>query len=272
MRIPVLRLVGAGLLAAATDAAGLGLMATATWLLVTAAGQPPITALTVAIVTVRALAIGRGTLRYAERLASHDAVLRIVTEVRARIFATLIDRPLARHADALSRMVSDVEAVQDLVVRVALPIAASGLVAVIAVIITASFAPLVGLTMLAGLLITGVVIPLLGVALTRRGAAQLAPLRAAYAISTIDVVHGAADLAAYGATTRYEAVGVAQAEQLSTVERSLARRAFALDALSSTVTGLTAAAGLLVATRQGVPAVWTAVLTVAALAAGELSM
>src|SRR5688572_21178747 len=190
-------------------------MATATWLLVTAAGQPPITALTVAIVSVRALAISRGGLRYLERLASHDAVLRIVTQVRARIFATLIERPLARHADALSRMVSDVEAVQDLVVRVALPLASSGLVALLAVIVTAAFAPLAGLTLFAGLAITAGLIPALGAALVHKGAARLAPLRAAYAVSTVDLVHGAADLAAYGATARFEEVGAKQASELS---------------------------------------------------------
>src|SRR6185295_595230 len=63
----LLRLIAAGLLAAATDLAGLGLMATATWLLATAAGRPPLQALSVAIVTVRALAIARGGLRYVER-------------------------------------------------------------------------------------------------------------------------------------------------------------------------------------------------------------
>ncbi len=272
MRLPVLRLVGAGALGAATEAAGLCLMATATWLLVTAAGQPPITALTVAIVSVRALAIARGGLRYLERLASHDAVLRIVTQVRARIFATLVDRPPARHADALSRMVSDVDAVQDLVVRVALPLASCGLVALLAVIVTSVFAPAAGLTLLAGLVLTIGVIPVLGARLVRQGAAQLAPLRAAYAISTVDLVHGAADLAAYGATARFEEAGAKQASELSTLERGLARRAFALDAISSIVTGLTAAAMLVVCTGQSISPVWTSVLTVGALATGEVAL
>ena len=86
------RLVGAGLLAAATEFAGLALMATATWLLMSAAGRPPLDRLTVAIVAVRALAISRGVLRYTERLAGHDAVLRMITDVRARVFATLAAR------------------------------------------------------------------------------------------------------------------------------------------------------------------------------------
>jgi len=93
---------------------------------VTAAGQPELQSLAIAIVTVRALAIGRGTSRYLERLASHDAVLRLVTTLRANIFAWMIDRALAYRGDALTRVVSDVDSVQDLWVRVRLPAFASG--------------------------------------------------------------------------------------------------------------------------------------------------
>ncbi len=266
------RLVGAGLLGALTEAAGIALLATATWLLMTAAGQPPLPALTVAIVMVRALAIGRGTLRYTERLASHDAVLRIVTEVRAKLFAALTTRPLARNADALSRMVSDVDAVQDAVVRVALPFFACGLIALLTAAGGFLFGPLTGLALAAGLLITAVLVPYLGYRLARSASAQLAPLRAAYAVTTVDVVHGAADLAAYGAAARYEAVGAAQAAELSAVERRLARRSFALDTLSTIVSGLTAAAVLLAAREQGTSLVWAAALTIAALGTGELTL
>ncbi len=142
------RLLGAGLLAAGTELAGLALMATATWLLITAAGQPPVAALTVAIVAVRTLAIARGVLRYTERLAGHDAVLRIITDVRARIFATLSTRPARatdRSGDALSRLVSDVDAVQDLLLRVLVPGAAAGLVAVLSVLGAGLLSPLAAL-------------------------------------------------------------------------------------------------------------------------------
>ncbi|WP_239167464.1 thiol reductant ABC exporter subunit CydC [Catellatospora coxensis] len=266
------RFVGAGLLAAGTEAAGLGLMAAATWLLATAAGQPPLIALSIAIVLVRALAIGRGVLRYVERLASHDAVLRMVTEVRARIFATLVDRPPARRADALSRMVSDVDAVQDLVIRVLLPMAAAGLVADAAVGTALLADPAVALVLLAGLLVTGVALPLLAARLARHGAARLAPLRAAYAADTVDLVHGAADLAAFGARPGYEARGAAHAEELARVERALARRSFAVDAAATALGGVTAMAVLVTALSRGLPGVWIAVLAVATLAAGELAL
>ncbi|WP_239165380.1 thiol reductant ABC exporter subunit CydC [Catellatospora citrea] len=266
------RFVGAGVLAAGTEAAGLGLMAAATWLLATAAGQPPLIALSIAIVLVRALAIGRGVLRYVERLASHDAVLRMVTEVRARIFAALIDRPPARRADALSRMVSDVDAVQDLVIRVLLPMAAAGLVAVAAVGTALLADPATALVLLAGLLVTGVALPLLAARLARHGSARLAPLRAAYAVDTVDLVHGAADLAAFGARPEYEARGAAHADELARVERALARRSFAVDAAATAFGGVTAMAVMITAMSRGLPGVWLAVLAVATLAAGELAL
>lgn len=266
------RFVGAGLLAAGTEAAGLGLMAAATWLLATAAGQPPLIALSIAIVLVRALAIGRGVLRYVERLASHDAVLRMVTEVRARIFAALVDRPPARRADALSRMVSDVDAVQDLVIRVLLPMAAAGLVAVAAVGTALLADPATALVLLAGLLVTGVALPLLAARLARHGSARLAPLRAAYAVDTVDLVHGAADLAAFGARPEYEARGAAHADELARVERALALRSFAVDAAATAFGGVTAMAVMITAMSRGLPGVWLAVLAVATLAAGELAL
>ena len=155
------RLAGAGLLAAATELSGLGLMATATWLLITAAGQPPITALSIAIVTVRAMAVARGSLRYAERLAGHDAVLRIVTDVRARVFASLAEQPalVTRKGDALSRMVSDVDAVQDAIIRVALPAFAASVAGLVAVTGAALISLPAGMTLLVGLLLCGAVLP-----------------------------------------------------------------------------------------------------------------
>ncbi|MEV0268922.1 thiol reductant ABC exporter subunit CydC [Hamadaea sp. NPDC050747] len=268
------RLGGAGLLATITELSGLGLMATATWLLMTAAGQPPITALTVAIVTVRALAISRGAFRYAERLAGHDAVLRIVTEVRARVFASLARHPglVARRGDALSRMVSDVDAVQDLVVRVALPAFAAALAGVVAVVAALAVEPLAGLVLAVGLLICGLLLPALAARMTSAAGAELAPLRASYAVATIDLVHGAADLAAYGARTSFEQAAAATAADLATVEKRLARQALGVDLLGSLVIAATAAGVVLAALARDVPGVWIGVLAVGTLAAGEIAL
>ncbi|WP_433129386.1 thiol reductant ABC exporter subunit CydC [Micromonospora sp. CA-240977] len=268
------RLVGAGLLAAGTEFAGLALMATATWLLMSAAGQPPLDRLTVAIVAVRALAIGRGVLRYTERLAGHDAVLRMITDVRAQVFATLAARRDAVHrsGDVLSRLVSDVEAVQDLLLRVLVPGSAAALVGVLAVAGAALISPPAAGALAVGLLVAGVALPALATAVTRRSAAEVAPLRGALATDAIDLTHGAADLAAFGATDGAVHAAEERARRLARLERRLAATGFAVDAAGVLTAGLTAAAVVLAALAADVRGVLVGVLAVGALAAVEVTL
>lgn len=269
------RLLGAGLLAAATEFAALALMSTATWLLMSAAGRPPLDRLTVAIVAVRALAIGRGVLRYTERLAGHDAVLRLVTDVRTRVFAALAarrDNSGQRSGDALSRLVSDVEAVQDLLLRVLVPATAAGLVSVVAVATATFVSPAAAGTLAVGLLLAGVALPILATALTRHAAAELAPLRGALATDAVDLTHGAAELAAFGATSRAREVATGRIQRLARIERRLAATGFAVDALGVLVAGLTAGAVVLVALADGVDGVLVGVLAVGTLVAVEVAL
>ncbi|WP_433347196.1 thiol reductant ABC exporter subunit CydC [Micromonospora sp. CA-111912] len=269
------RLVGAGLLAAVTEFAGLALMATATWLLMSAAGQPPLDRLTVAIVAVRALAISRGVFRYTERLAGHDAVLRMITDVRARVFATLAarcDAARGRTGDALSRLVSDVEAVQDLLLRVLVPGSAAAGVSVLAVAGAGLVSlPAAGVLAL-GLLVAGVALPLAATALTRRAADEVAPLRGALATDAVDLTHGAADLAAFGATRQALAAAGKRARRLARLERRLAATGFAVDAAGVLVAGATAAGVVVAALRAGVDGVLVGVLAVGSLATVEVAL
>ncbi|WP_434742842.1 thiol reductant ABC exporter subunit CydC [Micromonospora sp. SH-82] len=269
------RLVGAGALATATELAGLTLMATATWLLMAAAGQPPLDRLTVAIVGVRALAIGRGLFRYAERLAGHDAVLRLVADVRARVFASLAARRDGTgqpSGDALSRLVSDGETVQDLLLRVVVPAGAAVSVGVLAVGGTALLSPAAAGVLAVGLLVAGVALPVLATLLTRRGAAEVAPLRGALAADAVDLTHGAADLAAFGATGHALDGARRRADRLARLERRLAAAGFAVDAAGVLVAGLTAAAVVFVSLRSGVDGVLVGVLAVGTLAAVEIAL
>ncbi|MFI5926880.1 thiol reductant ABC exporter subunit CydC [Micromonospora sp. NPDC051543] len=268
------RLAGAGLLAAATEFAGLALMATATWLLMSAAGRPPLDRLTVAIVAVRALAISRGVFRYAERLAGHDAVLRMITDVRARVFATLAARRHTGHrsGDVLSRLVSDVEAVQDLLLRVLVPGAAAALVGVLAVFGALLISPPAAGVLAVGLVVAGVALPTLATVVTRRSAAEVAPLRGALATDAVDLTHGAADLAAFGATDAALRAAEQRAGRLARLERRLAATGFAVDAVGVLVAGLTAATVVLVALAADVRGVLVGVLAVGTLAAVEVAL
>jgi len=120
--VPRRRLAGAAVLGALTVVFGVGLMATAGYLISRAAERPEILSLMLAIVAVQFFGIGRPVLRYLERLASHDMTLRVLGGLRARFYERI--EPLApaeldcyRKGDLLSRMVADVDALQNLYLR-----------------------------------------------------------------------------------------------------------------------------------------------------------
>ena len=75
-----------GFLAAASAVALLG---TSGWLISRAAELPPVLTLTVAAVMVRTFALGRGVMRYLERLVGHDAAFRGLSVLRVRVYQSL---------------------------------------------------------------------------------------------------------------------------------------------------------------------------------------
>ena len=138
-RDPLLRMLALGrpragrfalgvLAGAAAAAAGVGLLSVSAWLIAMAATQPPLTLLSIAIVATRALGVLRGVTRYLERLVTHDAALRTLADARARVYARLAHtEPVRRFrsGDLVTRLVSDTDATQDLLVRgLAPPLAA----------------------------------------------------------------------------------------------------------------------------------------------------
>ncbi|NUO56069.1 MAG: ATP-binding cassette domain-containing protein, partial [Hamadaea sp.] len=155
---------------------------------------------------------------------------------------------------------------------VALPAFAAALAGVVAVAAALAVEPLAGLVLAVGLLICGLLLPALAARMTSAAGAELAPLRASYAVATIDLVHGAADLAAYGARASFEQAAAATAADLATVEKRLARRSLGVDLLGSLVIAATAAGVVLAALARDVPGVWIGVLAVGTLAAGEIAL
>ncbi|OKI21593.1 hypothetical protein A6A25_09925 [Saccharothrix sp. CB00851] len=190
------RLVLAVVAGVAAELAGIGLMTTAVWLIMRAAEQPPLSALTVAIVAVRTLALARGGLRYAERLAGHSAVLRHLADLRGRVYDALLRRPLPR-GDALTRLVSDVDQVQEALLRCALPGAVAVVVGAVALVATGFAWPL-----LVGLVVTVFLLPWAAYTLASRHLKALAPLRSELTERTVVLLDGAAELTAFGALDR----------------------------------------------------------------------
>ncbi len=235
-RLGVVVVCGAGAVLAAV-----ALLGTSGYLISRAAERPPILSLTVAIVAVRALAIGRALLRYCERLSSHDLAFRTLAELRVRFFARLAPLVPAglgtlRTGDLLSRFVADVDRLQDLYLRgLAPPLVAAATIGAIGAT-TGALLPAAGAVLLVGLVVGALGLPALTAALARTAGRRQAPARAALASDLVEVVAGASELALYGREADW-AARLHHSE--TTLERVQAR-----DAL---VGGLAAGAGTLFA-------------------------
>ncbi len=163
-RAPRGRLALAAGLGAFTVCCGIGLMATAGYLISRAAERPAILSLTAAIVGVRFFGLARPLARYLERLASHDVAFRVLGRVRVRVFQRI--EPLAptqldcyRRGDLLSRFVADVDALQDIQLRGTIPILAALGAGTVAVAVAAAVLPAAAVVLCAGLLVGGIAVP-----------------------------------------------------------------------------------------------------------------
>jgi ATP-binding cassette subfamily C protein/ATP-binding cassette subfamily C protein CydC len=225
--------------------------------------------LSLAIAAVRGFAIFKGVFRYVERLAGHDAALRALAELRGRVFDSLAARrSTLRDGDALTRLVADVDAVQDLLLRCLLPACTALLAGVAAVAFSALVHPAAGLVLACGLLVAGLLIPGLVFLAVRRSAESISAQREHLAVRSLDLMEGAADLAAFGATDRAHAHAEDAVVRLGHLERKAASISGAATAAGTVVQALTALAVFLVSSQTG--EVSTAVLTLTALVAVEI--
>ncbi|NKY14397.1 thiol reductant ABC exporter subunit CydC, partial [Streptomyces somaliensis] len=253
------RLALAMLLGALALASAVGLMAVSGWLVSRASEQPPVLHLMVAVTATRAFGIGRAVFRYTERLVSHDAVLRMLADLRVAAYRRLERIAPAglrhtRRGDLLSRFVSDVDALQDYWLRWLLPAGAALLVGTGAAGVTAWLLPEAGAVLAAGLLVAGVAVPALGGIVARRAEHRLAPARGALAGRVVDLLRGCAELTVAGALRdRVERARRADGELTRIAARQSAASALG-GGLVELTTGLTVAAAALVgvgAVRDG---------------------
>ncbi|HEY4461876.1 MAG TPA: thiol reductant ABC exporter subunit CydC, partial [Streptosporangiaceae bacterium] len=201
------RLAVAGLAGTLAAVCSIGLIATSAWLISRAAQHPPVLYLLVAVTAVRAFGIGRGVFRYAERLAGHDAALRILAALRMAAYGKLERLAPAglaafRSGDLLSRLVGDIDSLADRWLRVRLPYAVAAAAGAVAVTVSAALLPAAGLVLALSLLAAAVLAPALASGIARRAERQIAPRRGELATASLDLLRGAGELAAFGATGR----------------------------------------------------------------------
>jgi ATP-binding cassette subfamily C protein CydCD len=255
------------LLGTGASGSAIALAATSAWLISAAALQPPVLSLMVAIAGVRTFALAKAGLRYGERLAAHDAALRMLATLRVRLWESLVRLgPAAtgrlRAGDLLARLVGDVDAQQDVVVRAFLPAASAGLVGIGATALFAVLLPPAAPVLAAGLLCAGVLAPALTLRAARGSGRREAEAAAVVVAGVVELLDAAPDLLALGATGRRRAALAALDAHLT----ALRRRAAGAAGLGAAVGVLGIGGATVVCTALGVAALRAGVLPGPALA------
>jgi thiol reductant ABC exporter CydC subunit len=276
--VPRVRAAAAVLLGALTLCCGIGLMATAGYLIARAAQQPAILSLTVAIVGVRFFGLTRPLARYAERLATHDVALRVLARVRETVYARI--EPLApaqlegyRRGDLLARMVADVDSLQNLHVRTFGPALAGALAAAVSIGAAGAFLPAAAVVLGTGLVVAGLAIPAIVGPLLRAAGRRQAAARGHVTAELVELLGAAPEIAACGGERAAGARVRAADRRLIRLARRDALLGGAADGLGVSVAGATLAGVLAVAAQASAAGrldpVSVAVLGLLALASFE---
>ena len=238
--------------------ANLGLLALSSWFITSMAIAGSLGAVmdyTTPAAAVRGLALARAGGRYAERLVNHDTTLRILSTLRVWFFRRI--EPLAparlsahRSGDLLSRVRADVDTLDDFYVRGVVPVMVALLAVCCIVPFLASFDPRLACIDVAGLVLAGVLLPLVLRKLAAAPGRKRVELAAELRASIVEQAQGMAELLVLGAVHEREA-------HLARTSRDLDRHQRRLSSLQGI-----GEAGLVAASSV---AVWAAALVTAPL-------
>nr|WP_243845454.1 ATP-binding cassette domain-containing protein [Microbacterium halimionae] len=230
-----------------TAISAVALLAASAWLITRAAEQPLVLYISAVVVAVRAFALSRGVFRYLERLWGHDATLNQLAGVRSSLVRRLV--PLApdglghtRRGALLSNLVDDVEELQNLPLRVIMPLVTAGLAAVASVIFVAFLSPPAAGVLAICLIVAFALAVWVGWAAGARAERAISPLRSQLSDALVDELTALDVLTAYGATDA-AATRVRRADEA--LRSAIIRRSSAQGLTSGAVSLLAGAASLL---------------------------
>ena len=168
--------------------------------------------------SVRGLAIGRTVMRYFEKIVTHDATFRILSKLRVQVFEKIIPLSPAvlnryRNSDLLNRLVSDVDTLDSLYLRLLAPFFTAAFV-IIAMTIGLSF---VNISLALGLglflLILLMIIPTVFYRLGQEFGEQLIQARATYRTQFLEFIQAQAELLLFNAEDKLK-------EKMSVTEKT----------------------------------------------------
>lgn len=191
------------LLSFITLGAGIGLLAMSAFLISKSALVDTTITLALIILGVRVFAMTRAVSRYAERYVGHLGTFRILTRIRMWFFRGI--EPLApavlmqhQSGDLLTRIIADIDTLQDLYLRVLVPPVAAALAVGLGCILLAGFSPWLGIALFVFVCLCGIAIPLAMHGLTRSSSSSLLQEQANLNATLVEGITGIADLVAFG--------------------------------------------------------------------------
>lgn len=192
---------------------------------------------------VRGFAIARTAGRYFERITTHEATFRLLAQLRAWFYAHLepLNPARLRHyrsADLLNRLITDINSLDNLYLRVISP----SLIALITTVLVSLFlwwvAPALGVLLFLALLVSGLFIPMLGLKLGAVTGRQMVGYASALRQRTLSYVQGMTELHVYSALEQ-------QQQELDQSQQALLQAQLRMSLVSGLVAALmTLAAGL----------------------------
>jgi ATP-binding cassette subfamily C protein CydC len=231
------------LLSLLTLAAGIGLLGLSGWFLTAAALSTLGSAFNIFAPSagVRGLSFIRILARYGEKLSGHDMTLRLLSDLRAWLFAKLFPLvPLGRRfgrGDLVSRLLADVEALDTLFLVALGPISTAVLAGAVMSAVLAVFLP--GAALVYALLFFAAVllVPVGMVLASRRAGAEVIAAGAALRQAVLDGIDGHQDLVLFEARDEAVVRSEAVAGRLSAARRRLGLHAALAAALVQVLAG-----------------------------------
>ena len=237
--------LGGMALACLTVLMGMALLGLSGWFIAATAlaGLVPATALVFDVFMpsagIRLLALGRTGARYGERLVTHDATLAVLAALRERLFRSWAPAGAAwqlrlRPARWLQRLTGDVDALDSLYLRLAVPLVSACGAALLAAVVLGAMQWQMGLWLGVWLLLAGIGIAAVLALRARRPALRCAAALERLRAQAVDLVAGQTDLLMAGRLPAQCARLAATEQGVAQADRQLNR----LEARATTAYGM----------------------------------
>ncbi len=186
---------------------------------------------------VRFLSIMRTASRYGERLATHEATFKLLTELRVWAWRKIL--PLSarnmqgfRQGELLNRLVADIDTLDHLYLRLLTPVLSALLILGGLYLFVAWIDAQLALILCAGLLLIWLTLPWLFYFLGRNPGIKLQQSKRVLRVQILEFVQGLAEISLFGATERFRAQLAQSEAKLLDSQRAMANiNAFSQGAL-----------------------------------------